>query len=311
MAEGQAGFCFLRRNEGGRLITLGYGHPAALQVDPIEKKPLNHFLPGTRILSAGSAGCNMGCRFCQNWSLSKAKSDHVRSVDLAPEDLVAMARRYRCESLAYTYNEPTIWAEYSIDISRRAREAGLRSVMVTNGYITEEALPEVYEFIDAANIDLKAFTENFYRKITLSALAPVLRVIERLHREGRVWIELTTLLIPERNDSPEEIRALCAWMLDHVGRDVPIHFTAFHPDYKLTDAPPTPPESLRRARDLAREAGLWYVYMGNVWDREGGTTCCPGCGATLIERDWHAVVSRRMRGNRCAACGTVIPGVFA
>lgn len=306
----QSGFCFVRKHQDGRLVTLAYGHPVALHVDPIEKKPLNHFLPGTPILSLGGAGCNMGCMFCQNWSISKARDDHVRSAQLWPRQVVELARRYACPSLAYTYNEPTIWGEYVIDIAREARAAGLQNVMVTNGYVTGEALWDLYEHIDAANIDLKAFTENFYRKVTLSKLDPVLETIETLYKSGRVWVELTTLLIPGHNDSPEEIAALCDWILEHVGPEIPLHFTAFHPDYKLTDHPRTPHATLTRARELALARGLAFVYVGNVHDREGSTTWCPGCGKALVRRDWHAVLAADLRDGCCPACGRRIPGRF-
>ena len=310
LGEGQSGFCFVRKREGDALVTLGYGHPAALHVDPIEKKPLNHFLPGTPILSIGGAGCNMGCMFCQNWSISKAKDDLVRAADLAPSAAVRLAERYGCPSLAYTYNEPSIWGEYIIDIAREAHAHGQKNVMVTNGYITEEVLWDVYEHIDAANIDLKAFTEDFYRRVTLSKLDPVLKTIEILCKSGRVWVELTTLLIPNHNDGDEEIGKLSDWVLEHVGPDVPLHFTAYHPDYKLTKEPSTPPATLRRARDIALARGLHYVYTGNVHDREGSTTWCPGCGAALIARDWHRVLAVSLRDGCCSKCGTRVPGFF-
>ncbi|MBE7558908.1 AmmeMemoRadiSam system radical SAM enzyme [bacterium] len=310
IGEGQSGFCFIRRNDGGSLVTLGYGRLAAVNIDPIEKKPLNHFLPGTSILSLGGAGCNMGSMFCQNWSISKAKDDHVRAAVLSPAQVVRTAGQYGCPSLAYTYNEPTIWGEFIIDTARLAREAGLANVMVTNGYITPEALWDVYEHIDAANIDLKAFTDDFYRRVTLSKLDPVLQTIETLCRSGRVWVELTTLLIPNHNDSDEEIRKLSDWVLEHVGPEVPLHFTAYHPDYKLTKDPPTPPATLRRAREIALGRGLHFVYLGNVHDREGSTTWCPGCGAPLIVRDWHSILAARLVDGCCAKCGRRIPGRF-
>ena len=249
---GQAGFCFIRVNRGGKLYSLGYGAPAALQIDPIEKKPLNHFLPGTRVFSMGTAGCNMGCFFCQNWDISKAKSDQVNAAHLTPEQVVLMAINYRVPSIAFTYNEPTIWAEYVIDIARVAREYGLNTVMVSNGYITREAFFDVYQHIDAANIDLKAFTENFYGKITLTHLQPVLDTLRWLRYETNVWFEITNLIIPTLNDADEELKQLCGWVLENLGDDVPLHFTAFHPDFKLLDKPRTPPETLHRARAKMR-----------------------------------------------------------
>jgi pyruvate formate lyase activating enzyme len=309
LADGQAGFCFIRQNDAGRMVSLGYGRPAAIYADPIEKKPLNHFLPGTKILSMGTAGCNMGCKFCQNWDISKARADQVASRELTPSDIVALARREGCAAVAFTYNEPTIFAEYVVDVARECRDARIATVMVTNGYITRPALDEVYEWIDAANVDLKAFTEDFYRKVTLSHLQPVLDGIVRM-RELGTWVELTTLLIPGLNDGEAEITELCTWVQDHVGEEVPLHFTAYHPDYKLTDRPRTPPETLFRARRIALERGLKYVYCGNVRDDETHTTFCPACHAPLIRRDWHAVTLNRLAGTDRCACGQRIPGRF-
>jgi len=306
---GQAGFCFIRVNQGGRLYSLGYAAPAALQIDPIEKKPLNHFLPGTRVFSVGTAGCNMGCFFCQNWDISKSHHDQVRSQHVPPEDVPLLARQYGCDSLAFTYNEPTIWGEYVIDICAAAREHGLKTVMVSNGYITREAFHDIYDHIDAANIDLKAFTENFYGKITLTHLQPVLETLQWLKNETRVWFEITNLMIPTLNDDPGETRKLAEWILTHLGPDVPLHFTAFHPDFKLQDKPRTPPETLHRARQIAREVGLHYVYEGNIYS-EGAHTSCPKCGTLLIRRSWHDVLENRLEHGACAQCGLAIPGVW-
>jgi pyruvate formate lyase activating enzyme len=305
IGDGQTGFCFIRANIGGQLYSLGYGRPAAIHIDPIEKKPLFHFLPGTKIFSMGTAGCNMGCKFCQNWDISKAKADQVNSRELSPEAVVFNALRYRCPSIAYTYNEPTIWAEYVRDISKLARQYGLKNVMVTNGYVTEEALKSVYEYIDAANVDLKAFTENFYFKITLSHLEPVLKTLKILKHETSVWIEITNLIIPTLNDAKEESRELSKWILDNLGDEVPLHFTAFHPDYKLLDLPPTPKETLEQAREIAMEVGLKYVYVGNVFS-DGANTYCPNCKKLLIQRSWHTILKYNLQGNRCS-CGQVIP----
>jgi pyruvate formate lyase activating enzyme len=314
MAEGQAGFCFIRQHVGGRLITLGYGRPAALYADPIEKKPLFHYLPGTKIFSMGTAGCNLGCKFCQNWDISKAKDDQVRSEELSPASVAELARRSGCDAVAFTYNDPTIYAEYVIDAARECRKAGVATVMVTAGYITREALDEVYPWIDAANVDLKAFTEDFYRKITYSHLQPVLDSIVRMREHG-TWVELTTLLIPGLNDGDQEIANECDWILGAVGDQVPLHFTAFHPDFKMLDLSPTPPATLFRAREIAKSKGLKYVYCGNVRDADSHATWCPGCGAAVIERDWHAVTANKLRGSAGGrgapcACGTVIPGRF-
>jgi len=310
LSPGQAGFCYIRANRGGALVSLGYGRPTGFAVDPIEKKPLNHFLPGSRILSFGTAGCNLGCRFCQNWDISKARLDAVRSVAVSPRDIVELALREKCPSLAYTYNDPVIFAEFVIDTAREARAAGLKNVLVTAGYVTEEARPELFAYIDAANVDLKAFTEDFYHKQTFSHLQPVLDTLVWLRRRSRVWTEITTLLIPGLNDSEEEIQRQCAWIHRELGPDVPLHFTAFHPDYKMTDRPATPSSTVRRAREIALAAGLKFVYLGNVREPEGQTTWCPGCGEALITRDWHTVRANRLSGGLCVRCGAAIPGVF-
>ncbi|HEV2298754.1 MAG TPA: AmmeMemoRadiSam system radical SAM enzyme [Candidatus Acidoferrales bacterium] len=307
IGEGQAGFCFIRVNEGGKLYSLGYASPAAIQIDPVEKKPLNHFLPGTKIFSMGTAGCNMGCFFCQNWDISKSRSDQVHSTHLEPGEVVDLAIRYGCPSIAFTYNEPTIWGEYVIDISKVAHERGLNTVMVTNGYITREAFHDLYDHIDAANVDLKAFTEGFYGKITLTHLEPVLETLKRLKTETNVWFEITNLMIPDLNDDPVETRKLAEWVLENLGPDVPLHFTAFHPDFKLRDKPKTPPETLHRARAVAREVGLHYVYEGNIFS-DGAHTLCPKCGETLIRRSWHDVQQNRLRHGACPKCGQKIPG---
>ena len=309
IGEGQTGFCFIRKNEGGRLLQLGYGRPAAIAMDPVEKKPLNHFFPGTKILSMGTAGCNMGCSFCQNWDISKAKSDQVNALTLSPENVVEVALEHRAPHVAFTYNEPTIWGEYVIDIAREAHDAGLNTVMVSNGYITREAFFDIYRYIDAANIDLKAFTEEFYGKITLTHLQPVLDTLKWLRHETGVWFEITNLIIPTLNDGDEEFQELCDWVLENLGDDVPLHFTAFHPDFKLQDKPATPPETLHRARKLAMRMGLKYVYEGNIFS-DGANTICPGCKQIVITRSWHSVMSNRLKDGCCANCGTRIAGVF-
>jgi pyruvate formate lyase activating enzyme len=307
IGEGQAGFCFIRANQGGKLYSQGYAHPAALQIDPIEKKPLNHFLPGTRVFSMGTAGCNMGCFFCQNWDISKSRSDQVHSSYVPPEDVVLLAIRNGCPSIAFTYNEPTIWGEYVIDICAAAKEYEINTVMVSNGYITYDAFHDIYDHIDAANIDLKAFTENFYGRVTLTHLQPVLETLQWLKKETNVWFEITNLMIPTLNDQPSETRELCDWLLEHLGPDVPLHFTAFHPDFKLRDKPKTPPETLHRARGIAREAGLHYVYEGNIFS-DGGNTSCPSCGTLLIRRSWHDVEENHLNKGTCPQCDLAIPG---
>lgn len=305
--QGQAGFCFIRVNQGGTLYSLGYAHPAAIQIDPVEKKPLNHFLPGTRILSMGTAGCNMGCFFCQNWDISKSKADQVRSSFVPPEDIVSLALANSCPSIAFTYNEPTIWSEYVIDIAALARERGLRSVMVTNGYITREAFHDVYDHIDAANVDLKAFTETFYARTTLTHLAPVLDTLRWLKNETDVWFEITNLMIPTLNDDPDETRRLCDWIFENLGPGVPLHFTAFHPDFKLQDKPRTPPETLHRARAIALESGLRYVYEGNIFS-DASNTYCPSCQMLLVRRSWHRVEENHLDDGCCPRCHSPIPG---
>jgi pyruvate formate lyase activating enzyme len=310
MGEGQAGFCYIRKNVGGKVYSLGYGTSTGFAIDPIEKKPLNHFLPGTGILSFGTAGCNLGCRFCQNWSISKAKLDEAKSRDITPEAVVQLALRHKVPSIAFTYNDPVIWGEFVIDISRLAREHGIKSVMVTAGYITPEARPEVFRYIDAANVDLKAFTERFYHKMTFSHLAPVLDTLKWLKTESDIWFEITNLMIPGENDDPDETKRLCEWVVEKLGDGVPIHFTAFHPDFKLTNKPKTPAATLKRARQIALSAGVKFCYTGNVIDDEGQTTYCPRCGRVLIRRSWHDILEYRLQGNSCS-CGEIIPGIFA
>ncbi len=310
LAEGQRGFCFVRRNIGGRLLQLAYGHPAALQIDPIEKKPLNHFLPGTTILSLGTAGCNLGCRFCQNWDISKARSEHITATELTAPQIVTLALRNQTPSIAFTYNEPTIWGEYVADIAAIAHERGLATVMVTNGYIAREAFVDVYRHIDAANVDLKAMSEEFYARATLSHVQPVLDTLRRLRHETGVWFEITNLLIPTLNDQQPEVQRLCAWILENLGEDVPVHFSAFHPDFKFLDKPSTPAATLHRARALAMHMGLKFVYEGNIHS-EAGSTICPGCRRTIIRRSWHSVTGNLVREGKCTQCGAQIAGVFS
>jgi pyruvate formate lyase activating enzyme len=294
-------------NRGGRLLSLAYGAPAAVQVDPIEKKPLFHFLPGTTVLSLGSTGCDLACSFCQNWDLSRSHHEPAPTRRLEPEDVVALALEHGCPSIAFTYNEPTIWAEYVVDVCAVARERGLATVMVTNGYVTPEAFPDVYGRIAAANVDLKALSDGFYRRQALARLAPVLETLRRLRDETGAWVEITNLVIPTLNDGPGEVRRLADWVLGHLGPDVPVHFTAFHPDFRLRDLPPTPTSTLRAARHIAREAGLHYVYEGNVLG-EGAHTSCASCGRLLVRRSWHQVLENRLEDGRCPGCGQTVPG---
>jgi pyruvate formate lyase activating enzyme len=312
IGEGQNGFCFIRRNRAGRLVTAGWGTTTGFAVDPIEKKPLDHFRPGSSVLSFGTAGCNLGCRFCQNWDISKARRDEAASErEWTPDRVCELAAEMGAPGIAFTYNDPIIWAEYAIDVAKEAHARGLFTVFVTNGFVSPAARAEIFPHMDAANVDLKAFTEGFYAKQTLSHLAPVLETLQWLARESAVWVEVTNLVIPGLNDSQDETRALSEWVLERMGADVPLHFTAFHPDYQLRDRPRTPPGTLTRARELARAAGLHHVYTGNVRDREGQTTYCPSCGAAVIERDGYAIGRVRMRGSCCAGCGARIAGRFA
>jgi len=310
LADGQAGFCTVRQNQGGRMVLLAWGRSTGFAADPVEKKPLHHFLPGTRTLSFGTAGCNLACRFCQNWDISRARLAERASVERSAEEVVDLAVAHGCPSISFTYNDPVIWSEWAIEVAVEARRRGLRTVFVTAGYVSPAARQEIFAHADAANVDLKGFTEGFYRKVTLSHLAPVLDTLEWLARERRVWVEVTNLLVPGHNDDPAETRALSEWIRDHMGREVPLHFTAFHPDFKMMDVPPTPAATVRRARAIAREAGLVHVYTGNLRDPEGQTTWCPSCRAALILRDGYAVRPGLLEGNRCGRCGAVLAGVF-
>ena len=307
---GQVGFCYIRQNIEGKLYSIAYGHPTGFAVDPIEKKPLNHFYPGSNILSFGTAGCNLGCRFCQNWNMSKAKFDELNALSVSPEEVVALAKKHQTPAIAYTYNEPTIFGEYVIDISKIAHAEGIKSVMVTAGYIDKKARKDVYQYIDAANVDLKAFNEDFYYKLTLSHLQDILDTLIWLKKETNVWIELTTLLIPGENDSADELKQMCDWIVNHLGESVPLHFTAFHPDYKMTDKPQTPLATLKNARKIAITSGIRYCYLGNIIDRESQTTYCPNCHTPLIERDWYSIGVNNLKDNKCNKCDTKIAGLF-
>lgn len=310
LRDGQRGFCFVRANDGGRLVLTTYGRSSGFCIDPIEKKPLAHFHPGTPVLSFGTAGCNLGCAFCQNWDISKSREMDSLADAATPEAIARMARDSGCASVAFTYNDPTIFAEYAIDTAVACHEAGLHTVAVTAGYISEVPRRDFFEVIDAANVDLKAFTDDFYAKITGGAhLRPVLDTLSYLRHETDVWVEITTLLIPGYNDSDAELRALSRWIAAELGPDVPLHFSAFHPDFRMLHVPRTSPAALTRARRIALDAGLRYVYTGNVHDVAGDTTSCPGCGAALIVRDWYRLLDYRLTpAGRCPDCGLAIPG---
>ncbi|HEX5447346.1 MAG TPA: AmmeMemoRadiSam system radical SAM enzyme, partial [Pirellulales bacterium] len=310
LRPGDRGFCFVRENRDGDMVLSTYGRSTGFCIDPIEKKPLNHFYPGTSVLSFGTAGCNLGCKFCQNWSISKSREIERLSEEATPEAIAEAALRLGCRSVAFTYNDPVIWAEYAIDVARACRAAGLKTVAVTAGYITPVARGPFYEVMDAANVDLKAFTEEFYRHETLSHLQPVLDTLRWLKHETNVWFEITNLVIPRANDSLDELRQMCHWVLENLGPDVPLHFTAFHPDFRMTDRGPTPPETLLAAREVALSLGLHYAYAGNVHSPREGSTWCPGCGQLLIERDWYDLGKYQMAGNRCGGCGYRVGGHF-
>jgi pyruvate formate lyase activating enzyme len=312
MQEGQRGLCFVRGRVDDRVVLLTYGRSSGYCVDPIEKKPLSHFLPGTSVLSFGTAGCNLACRFCQNWDISKSKEMDTLADQASPEAIARAAVELGCHSVAFTYNDPTIFLEYAADVADACREVGVKAVAVTAGYIDPEPRRDLYAHLDAANVDLKAFTEEFYKRVCVARLAPVLETLEYLRHETDVWFEITTLLIPGRNDGDAELDALTTWVAEHLGPDVPLHFTAFHPDFKMTDVPPTPPATLRRAREWGLRNGLRYVYVGNVHDTEASSTYCPGCGDRVIERDWHRLGEWRLTDDgRCLGCGTAIAGRFA
>jgi pyruvate formate lyase activating enzyme len=311
LADGQRGLCFVRRRQGDAMVLATWGRSSGFCLDPIEKKPLNHFYPGTSVLSFGTAGCNLTCKFCQNWDISKAR-DTDRLLDAATPGAIAdVAVRSGARSVAYTYNDPVIFAEYALDCAAACRERGIRNVAVTAGYIYPQPAREFFAAMDAANVYLKAFSEDFYRRLCGAHLQPVLDTLKLIRHETNCWLEITTLLIPDENDSDAEIAALSEWIAKELGPDVPLHFTAFHPDWKLVDKPPTPAATLTRARKLALATGLKHVYTGNVHDREGGTTHCTGCGGALIARDWHDIRRYRLTDDgRCPDCGTSLEGRF-
>ncbi|UUZ65234.1 AmmeMemoRadiSam system radical SAM enzyme [Polaromonas sp. P1-6] len=311
--EGQRGACFVRQRIDDRMVLTTYGRSSGFCIDPIEKKPLNHFYPGSSVFSFGTAGCNLACKFCQNWDISKSREMDTLMDQASPETIARTAARLGCKSVAFTYNDPVIFAEYAMDAADACHEQGLAAVAVTAGYIHDQPRREFYAKMDAANVDLKGFTDDFYFRLCGARLQPVLDTLVYLRHETEVWFEITTLLIPGKNDSDPEIEAECRWIARELGTDVPLHFTAFHPDYKMMDTPPTPPATLTRAREIALVNGLQYVYTGNVLhDLEGGTTFCHGCGEPLIVRDWHEILAYEVTASgRCGHCGTAIPGRYA
>lgn len=309
--EGQRGLCFVRARQDNQIVLTTYGRSSGFCVDPIEKKPLNHFLPGTPVLSFGTAGCNLACKFCQNWDISKSREFDTLADAAAPETIARAAKALGCRSVAYTYNDPVIFMEYAIDVAQACRAQGIRSVAVTAGYMCDEPRRAFYRHMDAANVDLKAFTEHFYQQICAGSLQPVLETLLYLKHETDVWFELTTLLIPGENDSEAELEAMTQWVVTSLGPDVPMHFTAFHPDYKMLDKPPTPPATLKRAREIALKNGVRYAYTGNVHDERGGSTYCHQCGTRLIGRDWYVLRTWQLTADGCCQrCGARCAGVF-
>ncbi len=311
LGEGQRGSCFVRQNLASAMVLTTYGRSSGFCIDPIEKKPLNHFHPGSSVLSFGTAGCNLMCKFCQNWDISKSR-DMDRLMDQAsPEGIARSAEEWGCRSVAFTYNDPVVFAEYAMDVADACHERGIQTVAVTAGYIHAKPRREFYGKMDAANVDLKAFTEDFYFKLSVAHLQPVLDTLRYIRHETDTWLEITTLLIPGQNDSGEEIKAMTEWIAQELGPDVPLHFSAFHPDYKMMDTPATPKATLAKARAIALAAGLHYVYTGNVHDASGGSTYCPACKALLIARDWYEIGEYRLTADgHCPDCGARVPGHF-
>ncbi len=311
LRDGQQGLCFVRECRNGEIVLNTYGRSSGFAVDPIEKKPLKHFLPGTPVLSFGTAGCNLACKFCQNWDMSKSRQMDTLAEQASPEALASACAELGCRSIAYTYNDPVIFHEYALDVAAACAERDIKSVAVTAGYVCEEPRREFFAAMDAANIDLKAFTDDFYYKICGAHLQEVLETLQYVYRETDVWLELTTLLIPGENDSRQELERMCQWVVEHLGPDVPHHFTAFHPDWKMRNVPATPASSLQLARTVAKEAGIRYAYTGNVHDAIGNSTWCHHCGERLIERDWYEMGEWNLNEQgACPRCDTPLAGVF-
>ncbi len=309
--EGQRGLCFVRMREHDRMVLTTYGRSSGFCVDPIEKKPLNQFYPGSSVLSFGTAGCNLACKFCQNWDISKARDMDRLMDEASPQAIARAALASGSKSVAFTYNDPVIFAEYAMDVADACHARGIQTVAVTAGYMHDAPRREFYAKMDAANVDLKAFTEDFYFKLTGSHLNSVLDTLAFIRHETGTWLEITTLLIPGHNDSPEEIAALSRWVARELGPDVPLHFSAFHPDHKMRDVPATPPATLVHSRQIAIDEGLNYVYTGNVHNRDGDTTYCPSCHARVIERDWYEIKSYRLTAvGHCPDCGGAMAGRY-
>ncbi|MDF2155862.1 AmmeMemoRadiSam system radical SAM enzyme [Vibrio sp. CAU 1672] len=312
LREGKRGACFVRMHKDGEIVLTSYGRSSGFCIDPIEKKPLYHFYPGSSVLSFGTAGCNLSCQFCQNWDISKSREIDTLCDAAMPDKLAEITRKYGCRSLAFTYNDPVVFMEYAQDAAIEARKLGIKSVAVSAGYMCAEPRAEFYRHMDAANIDLKAFTERFYHKICHGHLQPVLDTLRFLKQETTTWFEITTLLIPGENDSDQELHAMCQWIREQLGPDVPLHFSAFHPDFKMLDKPHTPLSTLRRARDIALSYGLHYVYCGNVHDTESDSSYCPNCQTKVIERDWYRLGHYHLDDKgHCLSCGTLLAGRFS
>ncbi|RXJ74075.1 AmmeMemoRadiSam system radical SAM enzyme [Veronia nyctiphanis] len=311
LRDGKRGACFVRQAQDGEIVLTTYGRSSGFCIDPIEKKPLNHFYPGSSVLSFGTAGCNLGCKFCQNWSISKSRQMDTLADQASPERIASAASTHGCQSIAFTYNDPVIFLEYAVDTAIACKEAGLNSVAVSAGYICDAPREKFYSVMDAANIDLKAFSEWFYKKVCMGELAPVLETLKYLKHETDVWFEITTLLIPDENDSDQELDEMTGWIADNLGTDVPLHFSAFHPDFKMLDKTRTPASTLLRARDIALRNGLNFVYVGNVHHTAASSTYCPSCGERLIERDWYKIGQYEIDDTgHCNHCHSEIAGRF-
>ena len=309
--EGQQGLCFVRANQNDEIVLTTYGRSSGFCIDPIEKKPLNHFLPGTPVFSFGTAGCNLACKFCQNWDISKSREMDTLADAAMPEKIAQTAAEYECRSVAFTYNDPVIFHEYAIDVAKACKEKDIKTVAVTAGYVSPEPRAEFYQWMDAANVDLKAFTERFYHKITGSHLEPVLDTLKYIKHETDCWLETTTLIIPGENDSEKELTEMCEWVVENLGPDMPMHFSAFHPDFKMRDYPSTAPSTLTMARDIAMKAGVRYAYVGNVHNRDADSTWCHQCGELLIERDWYELGQWNINAEGyCKKCNTKVAGIF-
>lgn len=310
LQEGMRGDCRVRMNIGGKLHTLVYGNPCAVHIDPIEKKPIFHMLPGSTSFSIATAGCNLHCKFCQNWEISQSPPEETRNMDLPPQKVVEYALRGGCQSVAYTYSEPIVFYEYTLDTAKIARSKGLKNIIVTAGYINPEPLREWCKWIDAAHVDLKAFTEDYYIEICSGTLQPVLNTIKILRQEG-VWVEIVNLVVPTLNDDFNKIEEMCIWIRDNVGKDVPVHFSRFYPMYKLKNLPLTPQETLEKARDIGLKVGLNYVYIGNIPGHPGESTYCPGCKRIVIGRIGYFIKENNLSDGKCKFCGYQIPGIWA